>query len=67
MVLYQLMETLHGRDEVERKLKPSDHDIASLGILCLSRYTAIAKGPLKGLGWSYEKAEKLVLELKQLI
>ena len=60
---YLLMDTACG-EEHSRKWVAT----FNAPVLCeryLTRYISVARGPLKGLGWSYERAVKLLVELRR--
>ena len=60
---YTLMDTACG---VEHSQKwTTTFDAPALCDRYLARYIGVARGPLKSVGWSYERAVKLLVELRR--
>lgn len=63
MDLYHLMQHTCGEGSMSRWL--ADFDPHKCGLEMLSKYIDAARGPLKGHGWEYSRAVKLMVELKK--
>ncbi len=61
--LYHVMWHTCGEEGVSRWL--SDFDPHKCGLEMLSKYIDAARGPLKGQGWEYSRAVKLMVQLKR--
>lgn len=60
---YLLMDTARGEEHSKKWVATFNAPV-----LCeryLARYISVARGPLKSLGWSYERAVKLLVELRR--
>lgn len=60
---YALMDAAFGKEHTQQWTTNFDAPV-----LCdryLARYISVARGPLKSLGWSYERAVKLLVELRR--
>lgn len=60
---YALLDAACGQEHTQHWTASFDAPV-----LCdkyLSRYISVARGPLKSLGWSYERAVKLLVELRR--
>ncbi len=61
--LYLLMKHLRGDEFVQRWHLEFDAVVLAQGFL--SKYLETARGPLKGQGWSYDRAVQLLVKLKK--
>lgn len=60
---YSLMDAARGEEHSQKWTATFDAPV-----LCdkyLARYIGVARGPLKSVGWSYERAVKLLVELRR--
>ena len=60
---YALMDNAFGKEHTQQWT--TDFDAPVLCDRYLSRYISVARGPLKSVGWSYERAVKLLVELRR--
>lgn len=60
---YSLMDTACGEEHSKKWM--ASFDAPALCDRYLTRYIGVARGPLKSLGWSYERAVKLLVGLRR--
>lgn len=61
--LYPVLHHTRGAGAVSQWLER--YDPLEYGLKVLSKYISVARGPLKGAGWDYSRAVKLMLDLKK--